>query len=162
MKKLIFVLAFGLLGTTLSADPYAFTYQAALRDDKGEIIKGEGGNPLLNHTVEMRLYNVATGGEPLWGRAYSVLTDENGLFNVSVTDTAGSKLDDVPADAKLEDVFRTVPAGSLFIGITVQNSSGEIVPRQCVFATPFAAVANDVRAVSGDLKVGGNITFGEG
>jgi len=159
MKKSLIAITLLLAGFgPAAADSYSFTYQACLRDEKGAIIKDGGGNVRQNHQVEVRLYNAATGGTALWGRTYNVLTDSEGLFNLAVSDAEGSQL----VNATLESVLKRATPGGLFLGLTVVGSSGEIVPRQCLFATPFAAVANDVRAVSGDLAVGGVIRLGSG
>ena len=51
-----------------------FAYQGALKNISGAPLTGK-------QRVEFRLYDAATGGTPLWGRAHDVLLDTNGLFN---------------------------------------------------------------------------------
>ena len=162
MKKTLMAAVVLLGGLAMAADnSYSFTYQAALRDEHGLVISN-GTAVARNQTVTLRLWDAPTGGDLLWGRTYNVYTDETGLFNLEVSDDTGSKADDAPADASLERVFAKHPAGAVYIGLFVKGSSGEIVPRQRLFAVPFAAVANDVRKISSDVTVGGNITMMNG
>ena len=159
MKTALTVLAAFAGSLAMAADStYSFTYQAALRDERGHVISN-GTAVVRNQTVSLRLWDAPTGGNLLWGRTYNVYTDETGLFNLEVSDGSGSKTDDAPAGASLESVFARNPAGGVYIGLFVSGSSGEIVPRQRLFAVPFAAVANDVRKISSDIEVGGKITM---
>ena len=166
MKKLTTILLSGLFGLPLlAANPaYSFTYQARILDERGEVVKSEDGVTVKrNHVVTLRLYDKPTGGALLWGQTYSIFTDERGLFNLEVND------DISPLNASEGALYSTLEetltnpkttAGGVYIGLTVKGSAGEIVPRQRLFAVPFAAVANDVRKISGDIAVGGNITLG--
>lgn len=157
MKKTLIAAVALLGGIAMAADStYSFTYQAALRDEHGLVISN-GMSVARNQTVTLRLWDAPTGGNILWGRTYNVYTDETGLFNLEVTDGAGSRSADAPANAALEKVFAGNLAGGVYIGLFVKGSSGEIVPRQRLFAVPFAAVANDVRQISSDIEVGGKI-----
>ena len=159
MKKTLMAAVALLGGIAMAADStYSFTYQAALRDEHGLVISN-GTAVARNQTVTLRLWDAPSGGNVLWGRTYNVYTDETGLFNLEVTDGAGSRSDDAPANAALEKVFAENLAGGVYIGLFVKGSSGEIVPRQRLFAVPFAAVANDVRKISGNIEVGGKITM---
>lgn len=142
-------------------DTYSFTYQAALRDEHGSVISN-GTAVARNQTVTLRLWDAPTGGNLLWGRTYNIYTDETGLFNLEVSDASGSAAPDAPEGATLEGVFARCPAGRVYVGLFVNGSSGEIVPRQRLFAVPFAAVANDVRQISGDITVGGIIRMSDG
>ena len=161
MKKTLMAAVALMGGVAMAADStYSFTYQAALRDEHGLVISN-GMSVARNQTVTLRLWDAPTGGNVLWGRTYNVYTDETGLFNLEVTDTAGSRSADAPANAALESVFTNRLAGAVYIGLFVKGSSGEIVPRQRLFAVPFAAVANDVRKISGDVTVGGRIKLME-
>lgn len=152
MKKLMFAVVATVLAGALWADSYAFTYQAALRDEKGNMLSTR------NHAVTIRLWNAPADGTLLWSRSFNVMTDANGLFNLAVSDD-GSKVSG-EIDSTLESVFVSKDAGDVYIGLEVQNSAGEIVPRQRLFAVPFAAVANDVRKITKDVIVSGNIQMG--
>ena len=144
---------------------YSFTYQACLRDDKGGVIKTDDGAVARNQTVTLRLWNSPSSSVPanlLWGRKYNVYTDETGLFNLEVSDATGSALaEESPTCDNLHDAFVQTSAGGLYIGLTVEGSD-EIVPRQRVFAVPFASVANDVRGISTNITVSGKLDFGNG
>ena len=139
---------------------YSFTYQASLRDEHGNVITNDAGEVVRSHDVILRLWDSVEKGKLLWGRQYSIYTDETGVFNLAVSDETGSGIDQAQACGSLEKVFAGNPAGGVYVGIEVKNSSGEITPRQRLFAVPFAAVANDVRRISGDIVAGGSIQLG--
>lgn len=163
MKKLMMAAMVAAAALTGLADKWGFTYQAELRDEKG--VKPITGS----QTVEIRLWDAPTGGDvPLWGRVYNVLADTNGLFNVAVSDDAGSVVTELMAKdmPTLASVFSSHDAGSVYIGLTVKDSAGEIVPRQCLYAVPFADTANAARSLVGDtvtvagaLKLDDNTSF---
>jgi len=162
MKKLMMA-AMMAAAMAATADEWGFTYQAELRDDKGAVL------PTRNHTVEIRLWDAPTGGStPLWGRFYNVETDANGLFNVALSDDDGSPVDEFTGVTapKLADVLKSRLAGGVYAGLTVQGSAGEIVPRQRIYAVPFAGTANAARSLVGDnvsvagtLNLDGNTSF---
>ena len=164
MKKLglwALILIATLFAGRLSADQtYSFTYQACLRDEHGSVITNDAGEVARSQDVILRLWDSEQHGELLWGRQYSIYTDETGGFNLAVSDETGSLINDVQTYDSLEKVFAGTPAGGVYVGIEVKNSYGEISPRQRLFAVPFAAVANDVRQISGSIVVGGDIKLG--
>ena len=144
--------ALALAAAEAAAATTSFAYQGKLRN-------ADGTAPLTgNQTVELRLYTGAENAHSVWGRAFNVLLDENGLFNVEVSDTAGSALADAPAGATLATVFAASADTTLHIGLTVVGSSGEIAPRQALLAVPYATFAADVSAASGDFAVGGQLS----
>ena len=139
------------LATALSASaaPAAVGYQ-------GPLLNADGTAPLTgNQEVEIRLYDTPTEGNALWGRTYSVLLDTNGLFNVELSDTTGSPL--VDGDA-LDKVCADSAATTLYVGLTVDDTSGEIAPRQKLLAVPYATFASDVARAKRDFTVAGTIT----
>ena len=170
MKKMIAVAAVAVAGfaafaagegaAPTSSDTYSFTYQACLRDEHGNVITKDGAVQ-RNQVVILRLWpTAAEGGTPLWARKFAVFTDETGLFNLEVSDSVGSQ---EPAQTNsLAGALSSAKPGQLYIGLEVENSAGEIVPRQRLFAVPFAAVANDVRAITQDIPVSGTLTFAKG
>ena len=133
------------------AAPAAFSYQGILRDAGGNI----PGNK--NQTVEFKLYTQAEGGTPVWGRAVSVLLDANGLFNTELSDSAGSAIEGVTGSG-LASILASKASSTMYIGIKVVGSSGEIAPRQTILPVPYAMVAADVASASGDLDVAGQIS----
>ena len=107
----------------------AFTYQGVIKE------VGGATPSVKNRVIEFRIYDSPTGGQVLWGRAYNVLLDENGLFNTALTDAAGTELDGVES-VGLAKVLAENAGTTLYIGLTVDNSSGEISPRQALLAVP--------------------------
>ena len=131
--------------TALAALP-SFTYQGVVQNLDGTPLTG-------NQVVEFRLYDVAVGGNALWGRARSVLLDANGLFNTELSDE-GSVLPNAQT-VGLAKVLADKANVTLYLGITVQGSSGEISPRQALLAAPYAIHASDALKASGDFNVAG-------
>ena len=161
MNLMVLALLAMFFASPLRADSsYSFTYQASLRDEHGNVITDSSGVVTRSHTVILRMWDKPTNGTLLWGREYSIYTDETGLFNLEVSDKDGSDINDAKTYETLEKVFVNNQAGGVYIGIEVEGSAGEIVPRQRLFAVPFAAVANDVRQISGTIVAGGDIKLG--
>ena len=86
-----------------------------------------------------------------------MLLDANGLFNVEVSDASGSAIGGMPRDS-LETVFRRNATTTLYIGLKVSGTSGEILPRQKMLAVPYATFASDVSRASGNFTVAGLLT----
>ena len=97
-----------------AAVPQTINYQGALSDAGGPV------NATVNMTF--RLYNVETGGSPLWEETISV-TVTAGTFNVTLGETLP-----VPSN-----VFNN-PS---FLGIEVETD-GEMIPRQEMAATGYS------------------------
>ena len=155
MKKLLIGIMFAVAaGATLPsvAAGAAFTYQGVIKEVGGATPANK------NRTIEFRIYDSPTGDHVLWGRAYSVLLDENGLFNTSLTDAAGSAISGVTGTG-LAKVLADNAGTTLYIGLTVDNSSGEISPRQALLAVPYAIHASDAASASGDFTVEGRTTL---
>lgn len=133
------------------AVPAAFSYQ-------GRLMNADGTAPLSgNQKVEVRLYDMPTGGEVLWGRTYDVLLDATGLFNAELSNSTGSALNGAPSDP-LEQVVADKAATTLYVGLTVVGFSGEISPRQKLLAVPYATFASDVAQAKRDFTVSGTLT----
>ena len=150
MKRLTATLAAAFLAIGFAANAGAFSYQGALADASGKAMKG-------TQTVEFRLYGNETGGSALWGRACNVLLDDNGMFNTEISDTSGTKLSGVP-DAALDSVLSGNADKTLFLGLTVAGSSGEIAPRLRLLPVPYAVYAHDVTRASGDFAAAGKVS----
>ena len=137
-----------------SAVPTSIAYQGVLRDANGAAISGD-----LNKTIEFRLYKSATSDEQaLWGRSVAVLLDSTGLFNVALQDDIGSALENVQYST-LAEAIKAARTSSLYIGLWVAGSSGEISPRQQILTVPYASYAQDVDTASGDFAVEGRATI---
>ena len=156
MKKLVIGIIFTVVAAATlpcAAAGAAFTYQGVIKEV-------DGATPSVkNRTIEFRIYDgPGTSAQVLWGRAYNVLLDANGLFNTSLSDAAGSEIDGVPSTG-LAGVLARNSGTTLYIGLTVDNSSGEISPRQALLAVPYAIHASDAAAASGDFTVEGKTTL---
>jgi microcystin-dependent protein len=148
MKKTMVLVAALVLAATLAAAPAQFSYQG--------VLKGANNAPLTGtQRIELRLYDVASGGTALWGRQYAVQTDTNGLFNVEVSDNTGSDLSGVQYTSLDQALAKT---DTIFIGLKVGSTSGEITPRQKMLPVPFAAVAANFSRANGNFTVAGQLT----
>ena len=155
MKKLVIGIIFAVAACaalTGFAAGAAFTYQGVIKEVGGTVPANK------NRTIQFRIYDGPTADTPLWGRAYNVLLDANGLFNTAITDAAGSEIDGVTATG-LAAILAQKSGTTLYIGLTVDGSSGEISPRQALLAVPYAIHASDAAAASGDFIVEGQTTL---
>ena len=149
MKKLIIGIMAALAAAGAFAASPAFTYQGVIKEVGGAVPVNK------NRTIEFRLYDgPTTSASVLWGRAYSVLLDANGLFNTAITDAAGSEINGVTGTG-LAGVLARNAGTTLYIGLTVDGSSGEISPRQALLAVPYAIPSADAAAASGEFTVEG-------
>ena len=153
MKKLMFAMAVVAAG---AASAVSFSYQGALKTAEGGPIPANQSNKVIT----FKLYDTPTGEDALWGREIAVHLDTNGLFNVDLSDTAGSEAKGV----KTNDLAWVLSekAGednSLYIGLKVEGSTGEIRPRQKLLHVPSAAFAANVRTAKRDFTVEGTATF---
>lgn len=148
----------GSVALALFADPApssaGFAYQGVLRDAQGLALAQK------SHTVEFRLYDQPAGGEALWGRAYPVTLDDDGLFNVALSDESGAVLSDGTPTNGLASALAANVGSSLHLGLTVAGSEAEISPRQKLLAVPVATMALDATSASGDLAVAGSANAG--
>ena len=155
MKKLVIGIIFAVAACaalTGFAAGAAFTYQGVIKEVDGTTPANK------NRTIEFRIYDSPTGDNVLWGRAYNVLLDDNGLFSTAITDAAGSEINGVTSTG-LASVLAGNSGTTLYIGLTVDNSSGEISPRQALLAVPYAIHASDAAAASGAFTVEGKTTL---
>ena len=149
MKKLMMVAVVAMTAVVAWAETVSFSYQGALANADGSAITGD-----KNKTIQFRLYAGPTDETVLWGRSVSVRLDDNGFFNVELSDGVGSAITDVNG-ANLDQVL-AANAGKLYIGLTVVGSTGEIRPRQKILSVPSAAYAEDVANAKNDFRVAGN------
>ena len=149
MKKLMMAAMVAMTAVVAWAETVSFSYQGALANADGSAITGD-----KNKTIQFRLYAGPTDAAALWGRSVSVRLDDNGFFNVELSDGAGSEITGVNG-ANLDQVL-AANAGKLYIGLTVIGSTGEIRPRQKIISVPSAAYAEDVANAKNDFRVAGN------
>ena len=151
MKKLIFAIAMAAAGAAMAG--VSFSYQGAL-------MSADGTAPVSGtKTIAFRLYETPTGTDALWGRKVAVQLNESGLFNVELSATSGSPIDSVKTN-DLDYVLSQYP-GSLYLGLDVEGSTGEIRPRQKLLSVPTAGFAQDVKEAKRDFTVVGSATVNE-
>lgn len=159
MKKAIWKsIAVGLIAIAASvqgalAAPASFAYQGVIHQVDGAVPATK------NRVIEFRLYNGPTSTDVLWGRVCNVLLDNNGLFNAPLADASGTVTGD-DKGAKLADVLAQHADKTLYVGLTVDGSSGEISPRQAILAVPYAIQASDATGASGGFVVKDKLTAG--
>lgn len=123
------------------------------------VLKNAAGTAAITgaKNITFALYTVATGGTAIWGRTVAVNLDDSGLFNVDLTDSNGSALAGA-SNANLVNALKVARSGTLYVGLTVEGSAGEIQPRQKILMTPYASWAADATNASGDFSVAGKAT----
>lgn len=134
-----------------TAGATSFSYQGVLRSATGGSVEQK------NQNIAFRLYDGATTDNALWGRSVSVLLDDNGLFNVELSDSFGSPIEGLTN--ALDRIIAENATTTLYIGLTVDGSSGEIRPRQKLLSVPKASFAEDVQMAKKDFSVLGTATF---
>ena len=150
MKKLMVAMA-GMIAAGLATAATSFSYQGVLRGATGEAVS------VKNQVISFKIYDGPASETALWGRKCSVLLDDDGLFNVELSDAAGSAIEGL--DQELDAVIAAHAGATLYIGLTVQGSSGELRPRQTILSVPLASYAYDVSLAKRDFTVTGKATF---
>lgn len=147
MKKLMVAVGAVLAGAmAMASTPASFAYQGVLRDDVGKAIGASSAK------ITFRLYNDPTAEDSVrWVQTQTLSLDTNGLFNAELGDSTNG-LAAVIAESEAD-------GKSLYIGLTVDGSAGEIRPRQKLIAAPLAAFAQNVRETKGDLTINGTAYF---
>lgn len=153
MKKLIFAMAVMAAGAAMAV---TIAYQGALKNADGSAVSGGPSLP-----ITFRLYSSPTSEDLLWARTVNVLLNDEGLFNVELSDTSGSEPRDYSLTNKLDNVLATYTE-KLFIGLYVEGSTGEIRPRQKLLSVPMAAYAQDVSKAKNDFEVAGHAKINNG
>ena len=150
MKRLMIAVA-AVLVTGAALAETSFSYQGALKSGNGEPLSQK------DHQITFRLYTDPTGGETLWARKVAVHLDNDGLFNVELSDGVSPAPQGVTN--ALADVLAATRGEGLYIGLEVESSSGEIRPRQKLLPVPVSSFAQDVRTARNDFSVVGQATF---
>ncbi|MEI6391303.1 MAG: hypothetical protein WCT12_09370 [Verrucomicrobiota bacterium] len=93
------------------------------------------------YIIQTRIWDNRTGGQVLWGQAYPVTVDSNGMFNVNLGDGGGATS---PAPV-YSTLAPALDGGDRFLGITVvQTPAGsvsapkEMTPRMQLLSSPYA------------------------
>jgi hypothetical protein len=121
------------------AIPTTLNYQGYLREPDGSLTTGTYG-------ITAKIYNIATGGSPLYTTTLPVVTVRDGLFNIVLGDDP----------ALPSSVFASAP---LYIGISLDGGA-ELIPRQRLHAVPWAFQASTLisNATVQGLTSNGNVT----
>ena len=115
------------LSTSSATSTSTISYQGRLADSTGDPLTGE-------YNLEFRIYDVPTGGTPLWTEMWTggnAVDVSDGLFNVmlgSIDNTLASSIEG-------ED--------ELYLGVTV-GTDAEMVPRVQLGSVPFSMQAMTV------------------
>jgi hypothetical protein len=93
------------------------------------------------YLIQARIWDNATGGNVMWGKAYPVNVDTNGSFNVNLGDGGGA----ITTNPAYDTLGPALDGGPRFLGITVvQTPAGsighqqEIQPRLQLVSSPCA------------------------
>ncbi len=146
----------------VSADtvPPGITYQGRLTDS-GNVPAADG----TGYEIEVRIWNAASGGSLLWGARYTGVPVKNGAFNLVLGAAGGAPL----AGAATVNPKEAFNGPAAFLGLTVTKDgsgsavavSGEISPRQQLFASPYAFRAEVAAKTDGDAILSPSIKDGE-
>ena len=118
----------------------AFAYQGLLLNEKGQVLSAR------NHTIVFRIYDQPSGGDPLWTCTRKVFLNEKGLFSVELSGNAVS-------GQSLDALLLAKASKTLYIGLTVDNDTDEIAPRQKLLSVPKAVSAATCLAAKNGLTV---------
>ncbi|MBX3733188.1 MAG: hypothetical protein KF791_11415 [Verrucomicrobiae bacterium] len=132
------------------APPEKLSYQGFLVDAQGNPLGTP--NP-LNYDATFRIYDVSSGGNPLWTEQQTITVDQ-GYFSVL--------LGEVTASPSLATVIGGRPGSERYIGITIRGlptgDGVEIAPRLQLLTSPYAFVAR--HAINADKA--GALVQGDG
>lgn len=138
-----------------STVPTLLSYQGLLSDSAGNLI---GAAAPVNRTVQFRLYNVSTGGTPIWAES-QVVTISAGEFSVLIgngSGIAGLTGPSAPAAQpfkSLADAVNASASAAIFVGLTVDDANAattdvEVSPRQQLVSGMFALRARVAETVA--------------
>jgi len=141
----LLLLLLALYATVSQAQPTPYppgqiSYQGFLVDANGVPL---ATNAPKNYDIIFRIYNVPTGGSPLWGELQTVTLDR-GYFSVLLGQ--GSSVTGAPFTNDLSGIFIGSDASDRYIGVTVRGLIGgdvEIQPRMRMLASPYSLLARD-------------------
>ena len=159
MKKLMLAMM-----TVAAASVFgSFSYQGALKLADGTAVTE------LNKTITFRLYTNPSDDNAIWaGQASVLLASGTGIFNTEISDSLQAPSDFQGTRQPLDTVLAANANETLYLGLTVVGSNGEIRPRQKLLAVPTASFAHNVKkaaadfTVEGNLRVNGKIMSGSG
>jgi len=113
-------------------------YQGVLTDSDGTVV------PDGSYALTFRIYNVASGGSPLWEETIPSVQVNGGIFNAVLGQYVQLNLDfDVP----------------YWLGVSV-NGEAELAPRISLTASPYSLNARQIRGASNLFPGNGNVGIG--
>lgn len=106
---------------------------------KGRLARADGAafSTAVAMPMSFRLYDVAAGGQALWGRDIAVRMEADGSFYVELSDADGSPISGAPF-TQLESALAS--GTNFWIGLMPQGYS-ELMPRQPLATVPRALSA---------------------
>jgi len=130
--KTTFAVVLGLLlSSVLFAEvPRIMNYQGRLTTASGVAILDTTGSPCAGRTIGFQIYDVYTGGTPLWGETLCVRV-VNGLFDVTLGDTHPINLD-FSESYYMELVVDNDDDGS------ISTTADTLLPREKLASVSFA------------------------
>lgn len=146
------LLAFALTPGVARADswPQLVAYQGVLHDSQGRTYSSG------TYIAEFRLWNAASGGTNVWGKAYQFSVVTGGEFNMILGDSTGTELSP-PITNGLTTAVRSNP--NLYMAIVLTHtpsgavtSPHELAPRQQWTSSAYAlksSVADNTLALAG-------------
>ena len=141
MKKshlFLLIVVVCVFSTALADVPMTLNYQGVLTDSGGAVV------PDGSYELTFRIYDVASGGTPLWEETISNVQVNGGIFSVVLGQSVQLNLDfDVP----------------YWLGISV-NGGTELTPRMSLTASPYSLNARQVKGVDNVFPGSGNVGIG--
>jgi len=117
---------------------------------RGRLAQRSGAAVTEPQTVSFNLYAGEAGGESVWGLRQSVTPDANGSIEAILADGRADATYLV-AGATLTNVVRAGRAR--YIGVTVQGGR-ELLPRQAIYAQPYACEARRAAGIAQGATLG--------
>lgn len=132
----LFFLVFTLQSLWLAGQsvPLSLNYQGKLNDSSGNPVNGV-------ISIEFNIYDVAVGGNPLWTETFSMVSVNQGLFNVLLGST-------VPIDPAV------LSGASRYLEIRVANDP-PMTPRQRILSAAFAIRSENASQSANSAALGG-------
>ena len=124
--------------------PDRMTYQGYLVDSDGDPL---GNSAPANYDVVFRIYNVKSGGIPIWSEQQTITVDK-GYFSVLLGE--GVQINS-EVHGSLAAAFDGADASDRFIGITVSGIGAgdlEISPRLRLVTSPYSFTATQARRLT--------------
>ncbi|UCF04902.1 MAG: hypothetical protein JSV33_13410 [bacterium] len=141
MKRLIFamvlVAVLVVAGALPAQVPQTTSYQGVLKDDTGAIVPDD------DYLITFKIYDVETGGTPLWIETQTVPV-QAGILNVILGEL-------VPLDLDFDERY--------WLGVTIGGGS-ELVPRTELTGSPYALNAQMVRGTGNLFPSSGYVGIG--